>query len=822
MNLFKQNLVKNLILLLISTVAIAMVWFFTADQTTAQTDCGNATVHVIARDQNGTVIPGISYEISETTVNSDGGARPGKVVASGKISAVLGEGKSVFKPVGGSYVVKMYDKNKSYGAFYFYNELEIACGEEQTFTGILSGLLIELRDTNGTVRKNTSFTISLQARNASGQLIEQKGETVATLNSGASGQIVIYLADDSHTIDKAPASYVFSSKGYGGSVFVLYNISLNSGKVREINYVFSDVLIRFKDKNNNILPSGTKVEFLTQKSDILGKVVADKLIKVLTIDSNGYIMFEYPAGYYFARIKKTNSEYYNFTDIKLVDQARKSLELDVLDSSAGEAPCASKSSLNAVARKASGDYITGVRVELYEKKFNANNLPAAGALIAKGVTNNLGFASLSLTPSSGKAYMLKIYDKNAKAGAFWFYDDIKFTCGENKNISKNLSGITLTARDLSGNLLKNYNFSLYLQKKDADNNLVKTKDNLVVSAKTNAYGQAAVYVTGGDPTQYQDTARYLISIKYKNLIFDQPDINIAAGADTRVNFALSGLNLTVIDAADQKLNKRTVAVYEQKIDANKHKILGKNLAKIVLDNYGKGEVALPAGVYALSFKDKSGKTVNIWDIKIANGSLTSKAINNNKVAPVTAAAASALANRLKGYILLQVEANGEAWYLNPKDKKRYYMQDGAKSFETMRSLGLGVSNSDLSKIPIGVLPVNGESDCDADGLPDSLERAIGALECDQDSDNDGYSDKTEVLHNYDPLGPGKLIIDEKLVVKLSGALLLQVESNVEIWYVNPRDKKRYYIPDSGVGFKVMKYLSLGITNANLNLIEAAE
>lgn len=35
--------------------------------------------------------------------------------------------------------------------------------------------------------------------------------------------------------------------------------------------------------------------------------------------------------------------------------------------------------------------------------------------------------------------------------------------------------------------------------------------------------------------------------------------------------------------------------------------------------------------------------------------------------------AANLANKLKGEILLQVEANGEAWYINPEDSQRYYM-----------------------------------------------------------------------------------------------------------------------------------------------------
>lgn len=59
---------------------------------------------------------------------------------------------------------------------------------------------------------------------------------------------------------------------------------------------------------------------------------------------------------------------------------------------------------------------------------------------------------------------------------------------------------------------------------------------------------------------------------------------------------------------------------------------------------------------------------------------------------------TALVNRLKGRILLQVEENGEAWYVNPVDGLRYYMKDGVAAYELMRTMGLGISNDDLAKI----------------------------------------------------------------------------------------------------------------------------
>jgi hypothetical protein len=60
-----------------------------------------------------------------------------------------------------------------------------------------------------------------------------------------------------------------------------------------------------------------------------------------------------------------------------------------------------------------------------------------------------------------------------------------------------------------------------------------------------------------------------------------------------------------------------------------------------------------------------------------------------------------LVERLKGKILLQIQQNGEAWYVNPADGKRYYLKNGDEAYRIMRILSLGITNLDLRKIPVG-------------------------------------------------------------------------------------------------------------------------
>lgn len=59
--------------------------------------------------------------------------------------------------------------------------------------------------------------------------------------------------------------------------------------------------------------------------------------------------------------------------------------------------------------------------------------------------------------------------------------------------------------------------------------------------------------------------------------------------------------------------------------------------------------------------------------------------------------------RLSGVILLDVEKNGEAYYINPQDLKKHYLGRPADAFKIMRNLGIGINNEDLSYIPTGDL-----------------------------------------------------------------------------------------------------------------------
>lgn len=79
-------------------------------------------------------------------------------------------------------------------------------------------------------------------------------------------------------------------------------------------------------------------------------------------------------------------------------------------------------------------------------------------------------------------------------------------------------------------------------------------------------------------------------------------------------------------------------------------------------------------------------------------------ISNSDLAQISAQIGEksnpAIVERVKGYIVLQVEDKGQAWYVNPLDGLRYYLKDGAAAYALMRSISIGIKNADLRKIPM--------------------------------------------------------------------------------------------------------------------------
>lgn len=127
-------------------------------------------------------------------------------------------------------------------------------------------------------------------------------------------------------------------------------------------------------------------------------------------------------------------------------------------------------------------------------------------------------------------------------------------------------------------------------------------------------------------------------------------------------------------------------------------------------------------------------------------------------------AEASLARDLSGRIVLNVEENGEAWYIYPKDLRRYYLGRPADAFGIMRELGLGISEKNFQQIAQAGMPVEGDKD---------------------------------------------------LARRLSGRIVIRVDFHGEAWYINPVDLKKYYLGRPADAFAIMRELGLGISRLDL-------
>lgn len=82
---------------------------------------------------------------------------------------------------------------------------------------------------------------------------------------------------------------------------------------------------------------------------------------------------------------------------------------------------------------------------------------------------------------------------------------------------------------------------------------------------------------------------------------------------------------------------------------------------------------------------------------ITNQNLQKIPTENSSVTPANLA----FTEKHLGKIFLQIESKGEAWYVDPASKKRYYLGRPAEAFMAMKKLGRGITDSDLAKINIG-------------------------------------------------------------------------------------------------------------------------
>lgn len=121
-----------------------------------------------------------------------------------------------------------------------------------------------------------------------------------------------------------------------------------------------------------------------------------------------------------------------------------------------------------------------------------------------------------------------------------------------------------------------------------------------------------------------------------------------------------------------------------------------------------------------------------------------------------------LSQRLAGRIVLQVQAHGEAWYIDPIEKQRYFLGTANDAHALMRAKGLGIRHAELTRY-----------------------------------------------------------LSSRFPTRLSGRILLDVERRGEAYYVDPVTLRGSSLGRANDAYTIMRRYGLGITNSDLSQIPVA-
>lgn len=130
------------------------------------------------------------------------------------------------------------------------------------------------------------------------------------------------------------------------------------------------------------------------------------------------------------------------------------------------------------------------------------------------------------------------------------------------------------------------------------------------------------------------------------------------------------------------------------------------------------------------------------------------------------AVAPSVADRVAGKIVIQVEENGEAWYVSPASKERTYLNGPNTAYQVMADMALGISNDDFDAINTG--------------------------------------DSADV--------PSRVV----------GRFLLKVEDSGKMYYVNPTDKSITMIASPADAQSIITSTGIGISNNDIAKIAVAD
>jgi len=256
--------------------------------------CQNNSQFILTlRNLAGDIVPGLKFELYEQTSDANGLPIAGRKVAGGTI-ANTGQSTLTFKPdPTKSYAIKVWDRRSDLGDFWFFDAVRFVCDYNRNITKYVPALRIVLRDSQGNLKKNHSFSLYSQTYDVDNNPVKEDKNLIANLTTDSGGQATVYVAPYSPYRRGQTGVYLISAKDSNNNYSLAYNIRILADRDYTYQYSFSGLSGELRDARSR-LQTNKEVKLYEQLgSGSLGK----ELLKIKTSDS-GRFSFEYPTGTY--------------------------------------------------------------------------------------------------------------------------------------------------------------------------------------------------------------------------------------------------------------------------------------------------------------------------------------------------------------------------------------------------------------------------------------------------------------------------------------------------------------------------------------------
>ncbi len=689
-------------------------------------------VSVTINDYSGHPIKSGKFSISEQTVDANGDPAPGKLLTTGFIDKYTGLGSATVNLTNGisKYALKVSNPIFEGTDFWYYDQLNLACGQDATSTVSLGAIKFRVTANIGDLQKNTKFIVYKQTIDANGLPVPY-GKEVGSSDTGVMGEKLFYLPRREQTIDMPTDFYLMEIRNAKGLKFYKYDLEPPENTLMELDYRFSDMIIRVKDETSGALLPNIKLNLFERLPGKTGGYETGRMINVLETDNNGQIYYQYPAGNYILQYTKPSGAKVNFVDINIDNEVRQ--EYDILISEYNQvARCDIKSKLQLSFRDFDDKIISNLNFSIYEQKLDDNGVPVAGGKISSGRVDTNGLASLDFYPQPAKTYLLQVCDKSYVFGCFWF-NSLNWQCQENLSLNQNLKSVDVVLRNSSGSLMPGQKFKIYLKQTNVDGKIVVDKTKQVGQFILSSKGDFRLYLDNRKING--EEIEYLLAVDYNKKEVFAP-FKILDDSKTVLEYVVGD---------PLKLYRQPI-----KVDSLAHKLSG----RILLQTEANGEAWYVnpnnGKRYSLGRPEEAFAVMRSLSVGVTNIDLNKIRANVDIISPTDVDAdGDSLADVLEqgletdpnsadtdndnyddytevksgfnpkgngslkfdngfinknlGRIFLQIEGRGEAWYVNPVNRQRYYLSRPADAFAIMRHLGLGITNDDLEKIPLGTV-----------------------------------------------------------------------------------------------------------------------